>query len=220
MTSRSFTPRPKGRKRRTVDKPHPGYDGGLEIGSRVVDDPYEPGAKITVPANVATDPLLRMHNAKEIDDAQYLAGERFRHLIERAGGVGAPCADWTRPFVDKSVSFREPALTQLQAGMELKRAWMLLGWQNYRIVHGVVFSGLNGTMIAQARGDINERKAIKRAVREGLEQLAVMWGYLSGPQYVNKHASIMAYLNETPAWPHAEREIEIQYAEREKRKRA
>lgn len=200
------------RKRRKPQPIGPGYDGGFEVGARVVDDPYEPGNKITVPANVRHDPLARMFNQKEIDEAQYLAGEKLRMCIERAGGAGSPAADWTRPFVDHSMSFREPALSQLQAGRELKRAHATLGWQNYRLVHGVVFDGLNGSLIAQAKGAVHERKAIKQSVREGLEQLAILWGYLSGPQYARKRADILAYLGEVPTWEHEEREVNIQYA--------
>lgn len=200
------------RKRRPPDKPRPGYDGSFEIGARVVDDPYEPGNKITVPANVRHDPLARMYNQKEIDDAQYLAGEKLRMCIEKAGGTGAAAADWTRPFVDHSVSFKEVALTQLQAGRELKRAHAMLGFQNYRLVHGVVFDGLNGSLIAQARGHIHDRKAVKAVVRDCLEQLAIMWGYLTGERYRNKRAAMMAYLSDIPTWDHAEREINIRYA--------
>ncbi|MFZ5674295.1 MAG: hypothetical protein ACOZAM_15140 [Pseudomonadota bacterium] len=206
----SLQPKKKRRRRRPpVTKP--GYDGAFEIGARVVENPYSPGAKITVPANIRHDPLALMFNKKEIDEAQYLAGEKLRMCIERAGGAGSPAADWTRPFVDKSISFREPALTQLQAGRELKRAHAMLGWQNYRLVRGVVFDGLNGRLIAQAKGAIHERKAVKQAVREGLEQLAILWNYLSGPKFERKRADILAYLGEVPTWEHEEREVTIAY---------
>lgn len=207
---------PKPRKRKQQEKPQPGYDGGLEVGARVVDDPYEPGAKITVPANVRHDPLARMYHAKEIDEGQYLAGEKFRHCLEKIGGAGAPCADWTRPFVDKSISHREPVLTDKRAWHDLRQAHALLGWQNYRLVQGIVFDGLNGSLIAQAKGDLNDRKHIKRAVRDSLEQLAIMWRFLSGPEHERKYASIVAYLNEIPSWGHEEKEIQIEYRQKGK----
>ena len=37
-----------------------GYDGAREIASRNVEDPYDPGNLIAVPANLRHDPLLRM----------------------------------------------------------------------------------------------------------------------------------------------------------------
>lgn len=207
--------KPKRKRRRKPEPPRPGYDGSFEIGARVVENPYDPGMKITVPANVRHDPLARMFNQKEIDEAQYLAGEKLRMCIEKAGGAGAPAADWTKPFVDHSMSFKEPALTQLQAGRELKRAHAVLGWQTYRLVHGVVFDGLNGSLIAQARGNMHDRIGIKHAVRDGLEQLAILWGYLTGKDHQRKRSAILAFLSEVPTWGHAEREVKIQYAEKE-----
>lgn len=211
-------PAPVPRKSRKTPEKHPGYDGNFEPGSRIVDDPYEPGAKITVPANVKADPLIRMLSRNEIDEAQFKAGEKFRALLEQVGGAGAPCADWTRPFVDKSFSFKEPASAQFKAALELKQAWAVLGWQNYRLVHGVIIDGLNGSLITQARGE-GSRETVMQSVRDGLEQLAILWGYLSDAEHVNKRASMVAYLNEIPTWEHAEKEIQIEYAEPE-RKRA
>lgn len=207
------------RGKRKPEPRTPGYDGSFEVGARVVDDPYEPGNKITVPANVRHDPLLRMRAANEIDEWEYEAGDRFRTYIEKAGGSGAPCADWTRPFVDKSISFKEPALTQLQATQQLGRAHALLGWLNYRLLRSVIFDGLNGSLIAQARGNIHDRKHIKANVRESLKQLAILWRIGSWKEQSNKHADMVAYLNEIPTWGHEEREINIEYAE-PKRKRA
>lgn len=203
------------KKGRKPPENRPGYDGNFEPGSRIVDDPYEPGAKITVPANVKADPLIRMLSRNEIDEAQFKAGEKFRGLLEQAGGAGAPCADWTRPFVDKSISFKEPASSQFKAALELKRAHFVLGWQNYRLVHGVVIDGLNGSLIASARGG-GSRESVMQSVRDGLEQLAILWGYLSGEEHINKHASMVAYLNEIPVWEHQEKTIEIEYAEKGK----
>ena len=49
-----------------------------------VDDPYEPGAKIVTLRNLRDDPLGRLHDRNQIDEAQFQAGRRFQADWERA----------------------------------------------------------------------------------------------------------------------------------------
>ncbi len=190
-----------------------GFDGKFAEGTRVVDDPYEPGASIVVPFNMLHDPLSRMYARKEIDLGQYQAGQYFCALIEAAGGAGAPAVDYSQPAVDRSFKHKNPALTQLDAARELRVASIVLGWETYRLVRALVFDGLNGTMIAQANPQ-HDRKAVTKQVRQGLEKLGILWRFLSGPEHMRKRAAIVGWLQQVAVWSHDETEVEIVYADR------
>lgn len=192
----------------------PRADGLYELGARIVDDPYDPGAKITVPANVRHDPLVRMRDRGEIDDGQYLAGEKLRALREQAGERGAPAVDPSKEPVDGHSAYREPALVVHEACKQLARCQELLGWRTYRLVCSVVSDGLNGTLIAQATGNRIDRKQVQQQVRDGLEDLGVHFGFLTDPRHLRRRASMVAVLQEIATWTHEEAEISIQYAER------
>jgi hypothetical protein len=189
-------------------------DGQFELGTRVVDDPYEPGAKITVPANVRHDPLVRMRDRGEIDDGQYLAGEKLRSLREQAGERGAPAVDPSKEPVDGQPPYREPALAVHEACKQLARCQEVLGWRSYRLVCAVVCDGLNGTLIAHATGNRIDRKQVGQRVRDALEDLGVHFGFLTDERHRNQRASMVAVLQEIAAWGHEEAEIRIEYAER------
>ncbi len=189
----------------------PGYDGRFQVGQREVDDPYEPGNTIVVPFNTKHDPIAEMFSRKQIDLGQYLAGEKLRSLIESAGGAGAQAIDYTLPKVDKSFVHHDAPLGQLEAVRDLREASVVVGWQRYRLLRAVVFDGLTGAVIATSQGKPEDRKAITLSVRDGLESLGVLWGFLSGEGYARKRAAIVSYLHEIALWGHEEREILIRY---------
>lgn len=211
--SRAIVARKKREEAKRISKA-PRADGKYELGARIVDDPYEPGQKITVPANVRHDPLVRMRDRGEIDEGQYLAGEKLRMLIEQAGERGAPAVDLTKEPVDGSPAFREPALSALHAAKQLAKCQAILGWQSYRLVRSVVSDGLNGTLIAQATAQRVSREEVKAVVRDGLEKLGIYWEFLADPRHARRRASIVAVLQEIATWAHDEGEIAIRYAER------
>jgi len=192
----------------------PGYDGTFEIGSRVVDDPYEPGNSITVPWNVRHDPLARMLARAEIDEAQYRAGGDLRACVERLGGSGAPAVDTTKEAVDGGRGYAGISEGTMKAAKKLREAQQVLGWQSYRLVRAIVCDGLNGSLIAQQSALKIDRKAVQVQVRHGLEQLAILWGYLTDPSHVRTKASMVAMMTERPSWAHDEGVIEIAYSGR------
>lgn len=187
--------------------PRPGYDGRFEIGTRIVDDPYEPGAKITVPANVCADFVLRMHSRGELDEGQYLTAELIRRTLDRAGERGAQAVDPTREPVDGSPIRKDVASTALVALKKLAEWQRLLGFYGWRVVRGIVSDGLNGTLIAFASG--RRRDHVIGVLKDGLQLIGEAEGIVSGRQHANKRALMMAYLEEIPDWGHEEREILI-----------
>lgn len=190
----------------------PGYDDTFEIGMRVVDDPYEPGNRITVPWNVRHDPLARMLARAEIDEAQYKAGDDLRACVERLGGSGAPAVDTTKEAVDGGRVYAGISEATMKAAKKLREAQQVLGWQNYRLVRAVVCDGLNGSLIAQQSTAKIDRKAVQVQVRHGLEQLAILWGYLTDQRHVRTRASMVSMMSDRPSWAYEEQVIDIAYA--------
>lgn len=50
----------------------------------VVDDPYDPAARIRATTNIRDDPLGRLHDHGVIDDAQFNAGREWQRHYERS----------------------------------------------------------------------------------------------------------------------------------------
>ena len=215
-TDRTIGPTPErlakaGKPKKAAAKPQPGYEGAFEVGARVVDDPYEPGNKITVPWNVRHDPLARMLARGEIDEAQYRAGEDLRACVERLGGSGAPAVDTTKEAVDGGRVYGGISESTMKAAKKLRQAQMVLGWQSYRLVRAVVCDGLNGSLIAQQSSARVDRKAVQVQVRHGLEQLAILWNYLTDPSSIRTRASMVSMMAERPGWMHEETDLTIVY---------
>lgn len=191
---------PPQKKRRKPLAPKAGYEGRFAPGNRVVDDPYEPGAKIVVPANVRHDPLARMLDRGEIDEAQHKAGEIFRGLLERAGERGAGAMDTTKEPVDGLPAVVDVSETRMKAARALAEVKAVLGFQTYRLVRGVVSDGLNGSLIAQATDYEVNREFVMKTVRDGLEQLAIFWHFVSDPKHTVRAQAMRASIAEMPQW--------------------
>ncbi len=116
----------------------PGYDGSREIASRTVEDPYDPGNTIVVPANLRHDPLLRMFQRREVDAAQLKAGELLRECHEAASANGLKAINLLAERVDGGNAHAGISDRAIRAARRLHEAEVLLGWQGYRIVTSVV----------------------------------------------------------------------------------
>jgi len=206
---RTIGPTPERRRGGRRLSSEPGYDGAFEVGSRLVDDPFEPGNKIAVPFNVRHDPLARMLSRGEIDDAQYRAGEDLRACVERLGGSGAPAVDTTKEAVDGGKIYDGIPESTMKAAKKLREAQSVLGWQTYRLVRSIVCDGLNGSLIAQQSQARVDRKAVQVQVRRGLEQLAILWNYVTDPASIRTRASMVSMMLERPGWNHEETEANI-----------
>lgn len=88
-------PKPQVYDRRSAD---------LNINARVmpieVDDPFEPGAKVTAYKSIRDDPLGRLHAHGQIDRGQMEAGEQWRAAYEIAEIGGSRAIDPTKEAVD------------------------------------------------------------------------------------------------------------------------
>lgn len=151
-----------------------GFDDSFEQGFDIVDDPYEPGAKLTVAKNIRHDVLSWLKDHHQIDHAQYVAGQRFRGLMERAGVTGARAVDLTKPYVDYRPDPTLAILTAAQALDQLTKARLHLGWRDYELVYQVLSSPAPIGGIGFVRE--KERRYMARRFRDALEMLAKFWG--------------------------------------------
>jgi hypothetical protein len=148
----------------------------VELGTRIIDDPYEPGAKLEAVVNLRESPLDRWHDRDQIDGAQFAAGERFRRAWERAAIGGAKAFDWRRPVVDGG---KPPEPVEDRASGAFKRlqeAEHELGRAGYYMVTQVIGERVFPSSMARSR---DEAEYISRRVRDALMELARMWGMVA-----------------------------------------
>jgi hypothetical protein len=146
-----------------------------------VDDPYEPGAQITVFRSVRDDPLARLQCRGHIDKAQYTAGRAWQEDYEAAevGGVGA--IDTTKEPVDGGRMREILTVKQQLAARRLARDTKALGQEGDILVRRVLVEGMLFEQIAATRGDTGQAmvKYLGRRFREALETLARVRGFVS-----------------------------------------
>ena len=72
----------------------------IELAEGLVDDPYEPGAKLRVVRNIREHPISRLAHNGQISESQRICAEMFRSRYERAV-IGAQRAiDYAKERVD------------------------------------------------------------------------------------------------------------------------
>jgi hypothetical protein len=148
----------------------------IELGTRMVDDPYERGARLEVVVNLLESPLDRWRAHQDIDLAQYEAGERFRSAWERVGIGGARAFDWRREAVDGG-KLRDPLSDGFsRAAATLRDALATLGGSSYRLVVQVIGERKFPSTIAKTKF---EEKYFSRLVRDSLTELAERWGMIA-----------------------------------------
>src|SRR5690348_5832332 len=115
-----------------TDEPHDRLANDLpfnaKVAATIADDPYEPEAKVRVLRSLRDDPLAAMHNARQIDQAQFVAGRHWQRAFELAQGGGVRAVDLTRERVDGS-RIPQASITdaQIRAFADLTKAMTALG---------------------------------------------------------------------------------------------
>jgi hypothetical protein len=151
-----------------------------KVAAMVADDPYERGAKITVLRSLRDDPLAAMHNAKQIDQAQFVAGRHWQRAYELASAGGVRACDPTRERVDGGgISQATISDAQVRAFADLKRAMAALGLEGESLIKDFLGRGWSLRDMAARRGAASERARgyIGWRLRECLDTLAVEFGY-------------------------------------------
>ena len=179
---------PRWRRRRGMTLPAPhdrrtqDIPWGAQVASTVEDDPYERGGQIAVLRSIRDDPLGGLLSRGYIDRAQFEAGRRWQGYYERAGIGMVVAMDTTREPVDGHGPSRTDLTdSQVDAFRELLRAGDHLGVQGNILVQMVLGQGVTIQEICCRRKEDTEwaRKYWGKRLRECLETLAELWGFVS-----------------------------------------
>lgn len=157
-------------------------EGRIELGTRVVDDPLEPGQRYTAQVNVRESSIDHMHSRGRIDASQKLAGDRFRKLWEMAAVGGNQAMDTTKEPVDGG-GFGDPISDELiRAGLELSRVMRVLGPAGSQLLIALVGEGKRVEDVAakwsQAGGVVKGDRAqgyVTGRMVEALDDLVKFW---------------------------------------------
>jgi hypothetical protein len=163
------------RRARDVNRGASGY-----IVEAEVDDPYEPGARISAVRSVRDDPLADHFARNHIDEAQYLAGREFQKwfgLAERG-----PRAMALAEAVDGTPPRETLTDEQLKANKWLAKCYVELGRDGAALVRDMLISNLTTRQIAAARGMIGSdwERYFARRLFLCLDCLAVIFGFAHG----------------------------------------
>jgi hypothetical protein len=153
-----------------------------QVGPVTVDNPHglEPGDKIVVLRSLRDDPLARMQDRRQIDQAQYTAGRYWQSAYELAEVGGARAIDPTREAVDGGqIASATISDAQARAFQTLAKGSRAVGMLGESVLRDVLAHGMFPEQVAAARGFANQRSVdfYSRLFRECLEGLAVVYGF-------------------------------------------
>jgi hypothetical protein len=165
-------------------KPHDRRAGesnrGVEnyLTPKEVDDPFEEGAKIIVMRNLRNDPLGRLHDRKQIDEAQYQGGRAFQDDFE-AAERGPRAIDPSKEFVDGGLTPEPITEAQRKAVKRLAGVNRELGQNGSALVYAVLIDRLTLEKICDDRGLKAERERlyVGRRFRECLDEIGKFYGF-------------------------------------------
>lgn len=141
-----------------------------------VTDPYDQSAKILVMRSLRDDPLGRMHDRKQIDEAQYRAGDQWRDYYAIIEVGGAQAIDPSKDAVDGGY-FRDNRDSDRysRAFNEMRRASTAAGMLGEQSLKDVLANRLFLNQVAALR-NISAETASER-FKTALEAIAILWGF-------------------------------------------
>jgi hypothetical protein len=150
-----------------------------QVSAMEVDDPFEVGAKILAFRSLRDDPLGRLHDRHQIDEAQYHAGRAYQHDFETAER-GPRAIDPSKEAVDGGVMPEPLTEQQRKAALRLKAAAEELGVHGRKLIQDFLINGMTMEQIAQVRGLVPSQFTLKyygARVRECLDGLAIVYDF-------------------------------------------
>lgn len=157
----------------------------LHLGTITVDDPYGSAfEKIVVFRNLRNDPLAAMHDAGQVDQAQFVAGRHWQKCYEISELGGARAIDPTREAVDGGRMPEPLSDARCRAIGNLAEARQALGLEGGALIHNVLGQHMTLAQCADARGMASDREKnyLGRRFRECLDTLAIVFGYVMAPR--------------------------------------
>jgi hypothetical protein len=143
-----------------------------------VDDPYEVGGKIVAMRNLRNDPLARLHDRNQIDEAQYHGGRAFQHDFETAER-GPRAIDPSKEYVDGGLMPEPITEAQRKATKRLATVNRGLGENGSALIMAVLIERITIEKICEDRGLLAERERlyVGRRFRECLDDLAKFYDF-------------------------------------------
>lgn len=184
--------------RKAKDHHRGGAEGRVEIGSRIIDDPLEAGARYSATVNVRESSIDHMHSRGRIDQAQKEAGDRFRKLWERAAVGRNQAMDTTKEPVDGG-GIGDPISDGLiQSSAELSRVMRQIGPIGCQLLISLVGEGRTVSEVASkwsrsggvVKGERAEGYITGRMV-EALDDLVRLWKLEGSPIIPNQEAGYL-----------------------------
>lgn len=159
-----------------------GEDGKVQRGRKEVPDPWEPGARISVPCNMRESPIEHMAARKRIDGAQKDAADRYRDLYERAQLGPLRAIDPVKEKLDGGGSGDAFSDGMLEAARELAATNRSLGRVAAALLIDVVGEGVTLDAMARRYPHLQDKRAqgyVTGRLIEALDQLVDRWGLIA-----------------------------------------
>lgn len=164
------------RKKRLLAKPGPGYEGRYELGTAIIDDPYQTGAKDRVSINKRHDVLVHWRSRNQIDEAQFLAGQKVQQIWYRAQGGRVGSCIQSNTKVDSSGAAGPDFYRLAAAADELRAVAAWLGHLDYTLVIAFVCEGRAMSDAPKFVAGHRPERIAAWLVRRALSSLADYWG--------------------------------------------
>lgn len=172
----------------------------VEIGTRLVDDPLEPGAKLRAVVNLREHPLEWLRARGHIDEGQYLAGSRLRADWEALAVGACKAVDTTREPVSGGGAGDPITDRMLRAGRRVSRVFSGLPWDLVGVLKAVVCDGRTLSAVAADAapalrcGVADAAAAIAALLRRALDELQVLDGQVAVGGAAHRRAALASAL--------------------------
>ena len=159
-----------------------GEDGKVQLGRKEVPDPWEPGARISVPCNMRESPIEHMAARKRIDGAQKDAADRYRLLYERAQLGPLRAMDPMKEKLDGGGAGDAFSDGLMEAARELAATNKSLGRVAAALLIDVVGEGVGLDAMAKRYPHLQDKRAqgyVTGRLIEALDLLVDRWGLIA-----------------------------------------
>lgn len=161
-----------------------------QVGVIEIDDPYEHGGKLLAFRNIRNDPLARLHDRKQIDQAQFSGGRAYQKDWETAER-GPQAIDPGKEAVDGGRMPEPITEAQQAAAKRLNAVQRDLGLQGAALAKLILIDGMTieqVTVVYLVSGE-RWRRYYSGRLRECLDCLALAYGFASKPVGIRSSAS-------------------------------
>lgn len=130
--------------------------------------------KVKAFVNIKESAIGTLYSRGHINDAQWRAAGRFRLYWEKSGAKGASAIDYGHEQVDGGKAIDPLPDRVVEAVQQLNACKPVLGAKAFRLMIAIVGQGMEFNDLAETQ---RERKTLSDYIKDGLDELAVHWGY-------------------------------------------